>query len=225
MRQSRLWSAAALLTALVPAAHAVTADFDALLLQPPVTGVDRLIDANGSSTYLGIVWDPRFRVVGDEYRIQSDAPAFGIPHSGHHFVTNESALVGGTPTDDGLLITTTQVLTEAWFGQNEYYGFGGGADEITIHALSGNTVLASVTAGLPDANTGLTEPLSKVDTSAFLGLTGITGYRIDRRERNEFASSWVADDFVFAAPVPEPGVWGMLVLGGAVVGWRGLRRR
>ena len=219
MRRARPWIATAVFAALTPSAHAITAGFDDFVPQPAVDAVERLVDADGgSSTYRGIVWDVRFRVVGDEYRIEAGAPTYGVARSGHHFVTNELSAVGGVPSDDGLTITTTQVLTEAWFGQNEYYGFGGGADQITIHAVGGNAVLASVIADLPDANPGLPEPLAKVDTSAFLALTGITGYRIDRRQQNEFASSWVADDFVFAAPVPEPGEWAMLGVGGVLLG-------
>jgi hypothetical protein len=222
MRRTHPWIATILLASLAPAAHALTAGFDDFVPQPAVDAVERLVDANGgSSTYLGIVWDERFRVVGDQYRIEAGAPFYGVARSGHHFVTNELSNVGGVPSDDGLTITTTQVLMEAWFGQNEYYGFGGGADQITIHALADGSILGSVTADLPDANPGLPEPLAKVDTSAFLALTGITGYRIDRRAQGEFATSWVADDFVFAAPVPEPGTWAMLVAGGLLVGWVG----
>jgi hypothetical protein len=225
MRQACRSIIAIVVAAAAPSAHAVTAGFDDLAAQPAIDAVARLIDVNGGSgTYLGMVWDARFRVVGDQYRIEVGAPFYGVARSGRHFVTNEMSMVGGVPSDDGLTITTTQVLTEAWFGQNEYYGFGGGADQITIRALSGDTVLGAVTADLPDANPGLPEPLSKVDTSAFLALDGITGYRIDRRPQNEFASSWIADDFVFAAPVPEPGTWAMLVAGGMLLGWTGRLR-
>lgn len=219
MHSLRRGIAAILLSALAPAAGAVTATFDDLPLPPPLDGVSGLYYANDESDlYRGIFWDTRFRVVGDAYYIDPvEGPPFGIPHSGHYFVTNELGTVAGVSTDDGLTITTSLVLTEAWFGQNEYYGFGGGADQITIRAMAGDTILGSVTADLPDNLVGKPEPLQKVDTSAFLALHGITGYRIDRHATGEFNSSWVADDFVFTSVVPEPGTWGLMGVGGLVL--------
>ncbi|MCW5623471.1 MAG: PEP-CTERM sorting domain-containing protein [Burkholderiales bacterium] len=207
-------------------AHAAIATFDDL---PAPPGVDAGVDlpfANGdSASYQGVIWDPRFRVVGEAYRIADDAPLFGIPKSAQYFVTNIAATVGSSFNNDGLRLTTNLILTEAWFGQNEYYGFGGGADQITIHALQGDAVIGSVSLDLPDANPGEPEPLSRIDTSAFLALTGITGYRIDRRAQGEFADNWIADDFVFQAPVPEPSTLALVALGlGAVVAM-GRRRR
>jgi len=115
---------------------------------------------------------------------------------------------------DGLTLTTTLVLTSAWFGQNEYYGYGGGADAITISALHGTSVLASIPWPLLDAHPGEPEPLQMVDTTAFRSLTGITGYRIDRHAQDQYHDHWVADSFVFeAAPVPEASTAGMLALG------------
>jgi hypothetical protein len=193
-------SAAALL-AVSAQAHSATATFDDLPTPPAVTSATSLPNANnGGLTYSGATWDPLFSVVGDEYRISSTGPLFGIPHSGHYFLSNGNG-------EDGLTIATSQILTGAWFGRNEYYGFGGGADQITLVALSGNTVLQSVVFDLPETHPGQPEPLSFVDTSAFAALSGITGYRIDRHAPGPFANNWVADDFQFspANPVPEPG--------------------
>jgi hypothetical protein len=107
-----------------------------------------------------------------------------------------------------LRITTKNILTGAWFGRNEYYGFGeGGADQITIVALSiGDTELASVVFDLPEQAAGEPEVLKFMDTGIFSTLTGISGYRIDRRELGELSGHWVADDFQFvsASEIPLP---------------------
>ena len=227
------------------AARADTATFDDLLTAPALNG--------GSNVYAGVTWDSRFTVAGDQYRTQPgsatpfvpEGPLFGIPNSGHYFVSNQSAIVGGgtVATNDGLTITTSKVLTGAYFGRNEYYGFGGGADQITITALHGGTAGAdSVTFDLPevrhsapgfppgvasDIGTGEPEFLSFVDTSTFASLSGITGYRIDRHELGTQSGNWVADDFTFvaAAPVPEPETFAMLLAGLGLVVWAGRRRR
>lgn len=54
-----------------------------------------------------------------------------------------------------------------------------------------------------------------VDTRAFATLSGITGYRIDRRETGDLTGNWVADDFTFesAAVVPEPASAVLLLAG------------
>ena len=215
---------AALCVLAAPIHAAVTATFDDLPTPPVLTDVAGLFFANNNNAnYQGVTWDDRFRVVGDAYRIAPpDGPLFGLPKSPHYYVTNETATVGGTFTNDGLLMTTSLVLTEAWFGQNEYYGFGGGADEVTVHALHGSTILGSVSLVLPDDNPGQPEPLRKMDTSSFLSLTGITGYRLDRHAPAEFADSWVGDNFVFQSAVPEASTTLLLMLGlGGVVAVRG----
>lgn len=186
-------------------AQAALATFDDLGAPPPVDSATGLFFANGaSSTYGGVTWDSRFTVVGDAYRVDSGTPGplFGLPHSGHYFVTNQ----GAGASNDGLFIDTTMVLTGAWFGRNEYYGFGAGADQVTVHALNGATVLASVVFDLPELLAGLPEVMSFVDTSSFAALAGITGYRIDRRELGTLSGNWVADDFTFVAArdLPEP---------------------
>jgi hypothetical protein len=198
---------------------AVTLTFDDLP-SPPATDTSTGIQfANGGSTlYQGVVWDSRLTVVGDEYRVQTapPGPLFGIPHSGHYFVTNDNGIVDGEFTNDGIVLGTSLRLLGAWFGRNEYYGFGAGADQVTIHALGPAGILASLSFDLPSTNPGSPEPLSFFDTSAFASLTGITGYRIDRRELGSQAGNWVADDFVFA-PVPEPEQYLLLALGAPVV--------
>lgn len=204
------------LVALVNSASAAgIATFDDLPSPPALDGSAGLFFANGSSaTYQDVTWDSRFTVVGDAYRVDPlSGPLFGLPRSGHYMVTNQTATVDDIFTNDGLLITTSLVLTEAWFGQNEYYGFGGGADEVTIHALHGTEILGSVSLSLPDDTAGQPEPLRRMDTAAFLAFSGITGYRIDRHPRTATADNWVADDFVFQSAVPEASTAWLVALG------------
>ncbi len=198
----------------------VTATFDDLPTPPAVDSSTGLQFANGnSSNYSGALWDSRFRVTGDAYRVdtRTPGPLYGIPHSGHYFATNGGDGAG----NDGLIISTPQILTGAWFGRNEYYGFGSGSDQVTIRALDGAAVLGSVVFDLPVAPAGQPGPLRFVDTSAFLALHGITGYRIDRRELGTQAGNWVADDFTFAS-VDEPAV--VWALPGGLLMLAGLRR-
>ncbi|MEJ7805851.1 MAG: PEP-CTERM sorting domain-containing protein [Telluria sp.] len=207
------------------ASHAgVIATFDDLDAPPARdsgTGL-QYTNATNSLSYQGVQWDARFAVFGDQYRVGgSGAPLFGIAHSGNYFVTNQ----GGT---SGMTITTGLVLTGAWFGRNQYYGFGeGGADQVTIVALRGATELASVVFDLPENNPGLAEPLSFIDTGSFAALTGITGYRIDRRDLGAQNGNWVADDFQFEAvrAVPEPGSLSLLLAGVGVALFARRRRQ
>ncbi|MBL8381989.1 MAG: hypothetical protein JNM90_02865, partial [Burkholderiales bacterium] len=56
-------------------ARAATATFDDLPSAPAVDGATGLFFANdSSSTYAGVVWDTRFRVVGDAYRVDTVTP-------------------------------------------------------------------------------------------------------------------------------------------------------
>jgi hypothetical protein len=103
---------------------------------------------------------------------------------------------------------------------------------VTINALDGTSVLASVVFDLPPpAVPGHPGTTAFADTSRFARLSGITGYRIDRHELGDGTGNWAADDFSFAAvaSVPEPpslqlSLVGLAVLGGMLaVSARGLR--
>ena len=201
------------------------ATFDDLPTPPALDAGTGLYFANADSlVYQGITWDSRFSVVGDQYKVNPNPnfppnPLFGIPHSPHYFVSNQDGA-------NGLTITTDRILTGAWFGRNQYYGFSeGGADRITIVALSGSSELHSVVFDLPDTHPGEPEPLSFVDTSVFASLSGITGYRIDRRELGDQTGHWVADDFQFGAALPVPSPGALALFGSGLAGLSGWVRR
>ena len=125
------------------------------------------------------------------------------------------------------------VLTEAWFGRVEYYGYGGGATSVTVVPLGVNGSLdPGVTVSLlsdrdydptkPGAN-GLPGLMVKMDTSRFLNLQGITGYRIDLGQDNSGQANWAADDFTFTSATPVP--WetdALSVIGSTVIFGLGL---
>lgn len=209
----------ALLAALavaLPAASQEVVTFEDLASPPPADGTSGLYFANGdSAVYRGMTWTG-FTVVGDQYRVDPPSgPLFGLPRSGHFFVTNQDGA-------DGLTIATSRRLLGVWLGQNEYYGFGAGADQVTVTAYGSSGDLGSASFDLPDANAGQPEPLAFFDTSgAFGSLAGITGYRMDRRELGTDAGHWVADDFTFEA-VPEPASLLVALIG---VPWLMRRRR
>ena len=112
------------------------------------------------------------------------------------------------------------VLTGSWWGRNEYYGFGGGATNITIKATAAFGTL-STTFELPnpgiDPSTGLQgpSPLEFINTSTFASLSGITQYDIIVNDPAVIDVNWVADNFTFvpASTVPEPSSLSMLMLG------------
>ena len=202
---------------------ALTIGFDDLPSPPALTGATGLQYANasgGGSLYHGITWDTSVEVVGSQYRVDpgTPGPLFGLPHSGDYFITNGNG-------SQGVSLATTLVLTGAWFGRNEYYGYGGNADQITINALHNGTTLASITYDLPLTTPGQPEPLTFMDTSSFGSLSGITGYTIDRHVTSEYKGNWVADDFTFVSPaaVPETGATSLLA-GIAALGFVAGRR-
>jgi hypothetical protein len=222
MRRHSLRYAAVLATLAlsIPARAGLVATFDDLPFPPALDSATTIQWTNPANSleYQGIVWDARFGIVGDQYRVGGPTgPLFGLPHSGHYMVTNHTG-------QSGMTISTSKVLTGAWFGQNEYYGFNGGADQVTIVALNGLTELASVVFDLPDLHPGAPEPLAFVDTGIFANIGPITGYRIDRREIGQQSGNWVADDFQFidAAEVPAPGSLALLLAG--ALAWRAAAR-
>ena len=155
----------------------LTLDFDNLPTQGATNKSLSFEDSNGgSNTFQGVTFNAnQFIVTGDDYRVGGAAPnpAFGLPHSGHFFLNNAN-----TP-NDGVVLTTSLVLTEAWFGRNEYYGFGGGASDVTVTAFGVNGDLGSVAISLPDTfpytgnlpspnqsiGNGLPDPMVRMDTS------------------------------------------------------------
>jgi hypothetical protein len=223
MRDYRSLLVAFALSGAAMASQAATLTFDDLATPPALDALTGLYYANGdSASYGGVVWESGLSVGGAQFRVQTlpvPGPLFGIPRSGGYYLTNQ----GNGVSNDSMLLTTPLVLTGAWFGRNEYYGFGGGADRVTINAMQGGTVIGSVSLDLPELNPAQPEPLSFVDTSAFIQLSGITGYRIDRREFGTQSGNWVADDFTFIAAVPEPG--SEMLLAGLVVALAMARRQ
>ena len=206
-------AAAVTVLAVAPASATVLVDFESLATPPALDAATGFEFANGGSLDLaGVRWDAELYVVGAGYRVDAATPGplYGLPHSGDHYVGNHNGA-------DGILLETTQVLTGAWFARNEYYGFGGGADQVSITALGAGGDLLTLSLDLPELLAGLPEQPGFFDTSAFLALSGITGYRIDRRETGPFSADWVADDFTFEAAVtaiPAPSVLALFGLGG-----------
>ncbi|MCW5942735.1 MAG: PEP-CTERM sorting domain-containing protein [Fimbriimonadaceae bacterium] len=207
---------AAVFTVAVSAIAQEVVTFEDLASPPPLDGATGLFFANGdSNVYRGMAWTG-FTVVGNQYRVDPPSgPLFGLPNSGSYFVSNQDGL-------NGVTIATSRRLLGAWFGQNEYYGFGAGADQVTVTAFGASGDLGSASFDLPDNTAGQPEPLAFFDTSAAFGsLSGIAGYRIDRRELGTDSGHWVGDDFTFEA-VPEPATLAMV---GLALPWLMRRRR
>lgn len=220
-------------------ATSFTINFDNLPALGATDASQSFSDANGgSNTFNGVTFDTRFRVTGDQYRVggPSPNPAFGVPHSGNFFLNNAN-----TPNND-LILNTSYILTEAWFGRNEYYGYGGGASSVTVTAFGVSGDLDSVTIALPDTfpytgnlpfpnnsiGNGLPDPMVRLDTSSFLSLVGITGYRISRVEIGSLSGNWVADDLTFSTldvSTPEPSsIVGSVVALGLSLGFSAFKR-
>ncbi len=201
MKAILLLTALPMLFPCVPAQANVFVGFEDLATPPALTSYMSLSEANGGSRVVGgILWDERLRVFGDQARSGGD-PAFpwhGIPHGPHFFISNEFDVGDG----DGIVLETSQVLTGAWFGQLSYYGEYQYPLTLTVQALKGAEVLGEVTLELPENHGFDPLPMEHLDASAFLSLTGITGYRIHQSLINPGSAYWTADDFQFAT-VPE----------------------
>lgn len=182
----------------------VTFDDLPMVSEATITENNQLLWVNsGNPIYKEMVWDADFDVVGKDYKICDDCPAFAVPHSGSYAVTNQGE-------EDALILTTPKILIGFWAGQNEYYGYGGGTETIEVHALDGTgTILASVTHTLLERNPGMAEPLEFVDTSQFCIVEGIQAYRFEPAEGCGMNCNWIADDLIFTdgayAPVPDSG--------------------
>jgi len=167
--------------------------------QAPLDGsIDISYINNEDPSYSGILWH-ELNIFGANYRVDTTTPGplYGLPHSGIYALTNS----GSTAT-----IETDKILVGLWVGQNEYYGYGAGADQVTIHALDDQgDSLSSVTMDLPDNIEGEAEVLQWMDTRQFVTHSNITSYRIDRREIDSGGGHWVADDlnFIDSAPFPD----------------------
>jgi len=195
----------------------VVVDFDSLASPPAGTAFSVLSTANGGSSLLGgVTFDSRFVVVGDAYveafQNTGGIAPFAQPHSGHFTVFNASA-------QNSLTLGTTQVLTGAWFGSPNFGGGPGGAQQVNVRAMHNAIELGSASLSL----TGTA--MQFLDTSAFSGFAGITGYQIDRLSGTGpyGGGHWVADDFAFAA-VPEP-AHAVAAAAAALCGFTLLRRR
>ena len=183
---------------ILPAAAQVLIDFDSLPAQPAATTYAQFSVANGgSATISGVNFaSSDFYVVGDQYveafQNTGGSNPFIHPQSGHYGLFNAFG-------DDALPINTTQILTEIWFARADLGTGSSGPTAITVKALNGATVLGSASVNLADGT------MTRLDTSSFSTLVGITGYEIDRTAGTGPYSGglWVADSILFGA-VPEP---------------------
>lgn len=192
-------------------------EFEDLSTPPAIDWFASTYQANGgNNTYDGVEWDPRTFIVGKQYveaYVPQGSNPFAMPHSGDY------ALINGNG-ENHIFLVTTEILTGAWFARVDLGAGAYGATQVTIHALNGTVSLGSESL---DLNSTIPAFL---DTSSFLSLTEITGYRIDRipQESGEPSriGSWTADDFQFgASPVPIPATaW---LLGSGLVGLVGAR--
>jgi Ca2+-binding RTX toxin-like protein len=173
----------------------VIANFDDFPILPAINDYANLSDLNnGSNNYAGVQWDSRFQIVGRNYVelwVNQGPNTYAKPRSASFASFNANG-------ENGLALQTTKILTGAWFGRVDLGNGPYGATQIIIHALNGSNTLGTVSMALNS-----TTP-SFMDTSLFLNLPGITGYRIDRvAQSGGIASrlgSWIAEDFAFADP-------------------------
>jgi formylglycine-generating enzyme required for sulfatase activity len=183
--------------AAVPAPSIEVITFEDLPNPPPRDDDRKLKEANGGSgSFKNVTWDDGFYVVGDQYveRFNNEGGThpFATPHSRSYALFN----VYGA---DGLTLTTTRVLVGVWLSRPDLGRGPKGTNQVTLRALQGSTALASVSIDLVDAT-----PVH-LDTIAFAGLSGITGYRFDRVATGADGyggGHYVADDFEFL-PAPS----------------------
>lgn len=177
----------------------ILVDFENLPDPPAVDSFKLLVDANeGSSDYADIVWSADFVVVGGDYvesfHNQGDA-SFATPKSGEYAVFNAHGRNRAT-------LLTTRRLVGLWVSRPDLGGGPRGATEVTVHALRGSLSIGSETIELTE--TGLTPVF--LDTSSFLNLHSVDGYRVDRTASGVDpygGGHYVLDDLAFAAePVP-----------------------
>ncbi|HTH46462.1 MAG TPA: hypothetical protein VMB21_03025 [Candidatus Limnocylindria bacterium] len=181
------------------ASAGVVITFDDLPALPAVTTFASVTQASGGSGVIsGVTFDSSLYVVGDAYvegfQNNGGTQPFAHPSSGSYAIFNGSGA-------DGINLVTTQVLTSAWFGNPNFGGGIGGASQVTVQALHNATVLGSVSMNLASTT------LQQLDTSSFSSLSGITGYKINRVATGTGpynGAHWIADDFAFVSPVPEP---------------------
>ncbi|BCG64911.1 MAG: hypothetical protein methR_P2704 [Methyloprofundus sp.] len=169
------------------------------LPQPPTLSQRTGLEFTENANYADIIWQ-NITVFGRDYRVDTvtPGPIFGLAHSENYAITNDGSSSS---------LTTEKVLIGLWVGQNEYYGYGGGADQITISALdSQGNHLSSVSMDLPDNIEGEAEVLQWMDTRQFVSFANIAAYRIDRQEIGTGGGSWVADDLHFMASAPYPDI-------------------
>ena len=162
----RVCLACCLCAGFTTASRAGLITFDDLPSSPATDSATGLFFANNNSAlYQGVTWDSRVDVVGDAYRVDTATPGplFGIPHSGHFFITN------GGAANDGILLATDQILLGAWFGQNQYFGFGSGADQVTIARLESGAIRALLR--------GLAGSSSPANGSRSTGSVGVRGHQ------------------------------------------------
>ena len=119
---------------LAGSAHADLITFEDLPNLPARTTFSSLSGANnGSSTIHGVTFDPNFSIVGDRYveafNNSGGNDPFAKPHSGHYALfANFGA--------DGMLLTTTQILTGAWFGRSDTGTGPVGTDQVTVRRFT-----------------------------------------------------------------------------------------